>query len=110
WSAARGRSHFTAVSFAEMTPRAEDRVVLDPHRRDAWGMPALRIVCRHNETELRLAAQQCAALREVSELLGCACISSTKSPRRRVPPFMNAAPRAWARARALQCSTPTTSA
>jgi choline dehydrogenase-like flavoprotein len=70
WSADRGKSHFTAVSFAEMTPRAENRVVLDPHRRDAWGLPVLRIACRHNEAELRLAAQQCAALREVSELLG----------------------------------------
>ncbi len=70
WSAGSGKSHFTAVCFAEMTPRAENRVVLDPHRRDAWGLPVLRIVCRHSEAELRLAARQCTALREVSELLG----------------------------------------
>jgi choline dehydrogenase-like flavoprotein len=70
WSAEPGKSHFTAVSFAEMTPRAENRVVLDPHRRDAWGFPVLRIRCRHNETEVERAAQQCAALREISELMG----------------------------------------
>jgi choline dehydrogenase-like flavoprotein len=69
-SARRGSSSFTAVSFAEMTPRAENRVVLDPDRRNAWGLPALRIMCRHNEAELRLAADQGAALREVGELLG----------------------------------------
>jgi choline dehydrogenase-like flavoprotein len=70
WSAEPGKSHFAAVSFAEMTPRAENRVVLDPHRRDAWGFPVLRIQCHHNEAELERAAQQCAALREISELMG----------------------------------------
>jgi len=69
-SAGRGKSNFTAVAFAEMTPRAENRVVLDPRQRDAWGLPVLRIACRHNDAELRLAADQCTALREVSELLG----------------------------------------
>ena len=80
WSAERGRSHFTAVSFAEMTPRAENRVVLDPHRRDAWGLPVLRIECRHSAAELRLAAQQCVALREVSELLGVRLHSLDSKP------------------------------
>ncbi|MGA8706147.1 MAG: GMC family oxidoreductase [Steroidobacteraceae bacterium] len=70
WSADPGRSHFTAVSFAEMTPRAENRVLLDAQRRDAWGMPVLRIQCRHSEEELRLAARQSAALREISAQLG----------------------------------------
>jgi choline dehydrogenase-like flavoprotein len=70
WSAEHGKSHFTAVSFAEMTPRPENRVVLDPHRRDAWGFPVLRIQCRHDEAELARAAQQCTALREISELMG----------------------------------------
>jgi choline dehydrogenase-like flavoprotein len=80
WSAERGRSHFTAVSFAEMTPRAENRVVLDPHRRDAWGLPVLRIVCRHSAAELRVAAQQRTALREVSELLGIRLHSLDSKP------------------------------
>jgi choline dehydrogenase-like flavoprotein len=82
WSAGPGRSHFTAVSFAEMTPRAENRVVLDPHRRDAWGMPVLRIECRHNDAELQLAAQQSVALQEISELLGVRLhrLDSTPAP------------------------------
>jgi choline dehydrogenase-like flavoprotein len=69
WSAGFGKSHFTAVCFAEMTPRPENRVVLDPQRRDAWGLPVLRILCRHSEAELRLATKQSAALQEVSEVL-----------------------------------------
>jgi choline dehydrogenase-like flavoprotein len=70
WTANAGRSHFTAVSFAEMAPRAENRVTLDPHRKDAWGLPVLRIQCRHDDAELQRAAQQSQALREIGEVLG----------------------------------------
>jgi choline dehydrogenase-like flavoprotein len=70
WTAEPGRSHFTAVSFAEMIPRPENRVVLDPHRRDAWGLPTLRINCRLNEQELATAAEQTAALRQICDALG----------------------------------------
>jgi choline dehydrogenase-like flavoprotein len=82
WSAEPGRSHFTAVSFAEMIPRAGNRVVLDPHRRDAWGLPVLRINCQHNEQELATAAEQTAALREICEVLGVAAhrLDSKPSP------------------------------
>ena len=70
WSLGRGASYFNAVSFAEMTPRAENRVTLDPERRDAWGAPVLRIECRHSEAELALAKDQSAALAELGEILG----------------------------------------
>lgn len=70
WSLGRGASYFNGVSFAEMTPRAENRVTLDPERRDAWGAPVLRIECRHSEAELALAKDQSAALAELGEILG----------------------------------------
>lgn len=70
WSTGRGKSYFNAVSFAEMTPRAENRVVLDPHRKDAYGLPVLRIACHHSATEIRRAKDQSAAIREVGNLLG----------------------------------------
>jgi choline dehydrogenase-like flavoprotein len=63
-----GRSYFGAFSFAEMLPRFENRVTLDPDRRDAWGIPVLRIDCAHSETELRRAREQTQALRELAEL------------------------------------------
>ena len=34
-----GRSHFFAFSFAEMLPRPENRIMIDPKRCDAWGIP-----------------------------------------------------------------------
>jgi choline dehydrogenase-like flavoprotein len=70
WSAGRGRSAAKAVSFAEMTPRAENRVVLDPRRRDVWGAPILRVDCRHSEAERALAHDQNRALQEIGEALG----------------------------------------
>jgi choline dehydrogenase-like flavoprotein len=69
WSRTQGSS-FTAVSFGEMLPRAENRVSLDPHLKNAFGMPALRIACRHSPDELRLAAEQSAAIRELGDMLG----------------------------------------
>jgi len=70
WPIGTDRSHFTVVSFGEMTPRAENRVVLDFERKDAWGLPVLRIACRHSETELKRAKDQSAALREIGDTLG----------------------------------------
>jgi choline dehydrogenase-like flavoprotein len=70
WSLGRGASYFNAVSFAEMTPRADNRVTLDPERRDAWGAPVLRIACRQSNAELALARDQSAALAELGEILG----------------------------------------
>jgi choline dehydrogenase-like flavoprotein len=82
WSLGAGRSHFTAVSFAEMTPRPDNRVTLDPNRQDAWGLPALRIACRHDEAELRLAKDQSQALAEVADVLGVKLhrLETTPSP------------------------------
>ena len=60
--------YFIAGSFAEMLPRLENRVTLDPKRRDAWGIPVLRIDCAYGETELNRARDQTRALRELAEL------------------------------------------
>lgn len=65
-----GQSWFTAIAFAEMTPRAENRVVLDPDRRDAWGAPVLRIRCTHGERDLAAAADRSAALKDLADLVG----------------------------------------
>jgi choline dehydrogenase-like flavoprotein len=70
WSLGRGRSYFRAVSLAEMTPRPENTVVLDPTRRDAWDSPVVRITCRYNDVEMHQASDQSASLRELAELFG----------------------------------------
>ena len=63
-------SQFIAVSFAEMLPRPENRVTLDPNRRDAWGIPVLHIDCSHSSAEIVRAREQIAALRELAEAAG----------------------------------------
>ena len=62
------RFHFVAASFAEMLPRRENKVTLDPNKRDAWGIPVLRIDCAYSEAELKRARDQTRTLRELAEL------------------------------------------
>jgi choline dehydrogenase-like flavoprotein len=61
-------SLFFAASFGEMTPRPENRVILDPKRRDAWNIPILRIECGYNQSELLRAREQATALRELAKI------------------------------------------
>ena len=68
--ASEKRSHFVAVSFAEMLPRPENRVTLDPRQRDAWGIPVLHIDCRLDDAELTRAREQVTALQELAEVAG----------------------------------------
>jgi choline dehydrogenase-like flavoprotein len=63
-------SYLAAASFAEMLPRPENRVTLDPERRDAWGIPVLRIECAFSEAELARAHEQAIALRALAEVVG----------------------------------------
>jgi choline dehydrogenase-like flavoprotein len=63
-------SKFHAVSFGEMLPRAENSVTLDTVRRDAWGIPVLRINCAYTDRELTCWREQIATLRELAELAG----------------------------------------
>lgn len=67
WSVGNQRSHFTAVSFAEMAPRAENRVTLDPDRKDVCGNPVLRFECAHDAADLAAGSEQARALRELAE-------------------------------------------
>jgi choline dehydrogenase-like flavoprotein len=77
----KDRSYFAAVSFAEMLPRPENRVTLDARRRDAWGIPILRIDCAFRDTELTRARDQVAALRALAELAGVTLTSIDETPR-----------------------------
>jgi choline dehydrogenase-like flavoprotein len=65
-----GRIFIIAVSFAEMVPRRENKVLLDSSVKDAWGIPALRIECKHSNAELMRAREQKMALEVLFELIG----------------------------------------
>jgi choline dehydrogenase-like flavoprotein len=58
------------ASFAEMVPRADNRVTLDLAQRDAWGIPTLYIDCAQGPPELAQARDQSAALKELVQVLG----------------------------------------
>jgi choline dehydrogenase-like flavoprotein len=63
-------SQFSAVTFGEMKPRAENHVVLDADKLDACGNPTLRIQCQYSDDDLTLAVAQSQALRDVARMLG----------------------------------------
>lgn len=70
WSCGVQRSQVVLSTFGEMAPRYENRVRLDPSRCDAFGAPVLRIECRHDATDLALAAQQREAIGQIAHLIG----------------------------------------
>jgi choline dehydrogenase-like flavoprotein len=78
----QGRSLFHASAFAEMLPRPENRITLNRDRIDRWGVSALHIDCSHGDKDLRLAADQNKALRELAEVAGVSLreIGSAPSP------------------------------
>ncbi|PEG43188.1 glucose-methanol-choline oxidoreductase [Mycolicibacterium agri] len=52
----RGKPTWGMFALGEMAPRFENRVSLDPVKKDAWGIPAARIDCAHTDDEIRMAA------------------------------------------------------
>jgi choline dehydrogenase-like flavoprotein len=51
--------------FGEMLPHADNRVTLDPERRDKWGIPVARISCVHRANELAMVADQIDVCNEI---------------------------------------------
>jgi choline dehydrogenase-like flavoprotein len=77
----QGQSHFLPVTFGEMSPRPENRVLLHPQRRDAWGIPILHIDCRYSDADLALARQQTTAIREICAAIGVTLSAVCSQPR-----------------------------
>ena len=65
---AGGRNYVIAVTFAEMLPRHESTVEIDPSMKDAWGIPVLRIDCAFDKGELARARDQILGIRELFAL------------------------------------------
>jgi choline dehydrogenase-like flavoprotein len=78
---AGGRSYFIVVTFAEMLPRPENRVTIDPERRDAWGIPILRIECAHSQAELVRAREQASVMSQLADLAEVRLIGPDTEPR-----------------------------
>ena len=54
----------------EMLPSYDNRVGIDPKRKDAWGIPAPHIRCTLSENDRAQVRAQLRALREMTELCG----------------------------------------
>lgn len=76
-----GQSYFLAASFGEMLPRRENRIELDPDRRDAWGVPTLRIDCAYGEADAIRGHAQIEALHELAKLAGVKLTEIDSEPR-----------------------------
>jgi choline dehydrogenase-like flavoprotein len=64
--------------FGEMLPRHENRIEIDPHLVDAWGIPALRIHCAYGENEMKMLDDMVVAASEMLEAMGATDIRPIK--------------------------------
>lgn len=60
----------TFMCFSEMQPLADNRITLDPHRKDRWGVPLPVIHCRLGAVERRELPTQAADIAEMVEATG----------------------------------------
>jgi choline dehydrogenase-like flavoprotein len=63
-----------------MLPRATNRVIIDPSRRDAWGIPALHIDCQYGTEELAQAAEQAESMYDLAHVAGVDIVTIDKQP------------------------------
>jgi len=63
-------NQFWMGAFGEVLPVWDNRVTLDPVKKDAWGIPAARIDCSYGENEHRMARDASARLKELAEAAG----------------------------------------
>jgi choline dehydrogenase-like flavoprotein len=70
-----GRWEMRLVGFAEMLPRADNRVTL-LERKDKWNIPLVHIDCTHGENERRLAER---ANRDAAAMLAAAGFENIES-------------------------------
>ncbi len=69
-SVGRERPAWALTAFGEVLPRADNRIRLDPHRRDAHGMPAARIEMRYGDNEKVMTAAMASTLDAIARAGG----------------------------------------
>jgi choline dehydrogenase-like flavoprotein len=66
--------------FGEVLPRKENRITLDPHVRDAWGLPVMRFDYRFGDNELKMAKDMGDTIEEMLRAAGAEDISIGRHP------------------------------
>ena len=65
-----GGWYFSAIGWGETLPRAENRVTLDPHVKDKWGIPAARIEVRWSDNERAMQRDVAKTMAEMLDASG----------------------------------------
>ncbi|MCX5495459.1 GMC family oxidoreductase [Kaistia dalseonensis] len=68
---ASGLSRFNFFGFSTMEPDADNRITLNPNRKDRWGIPIPHIRCKMGPVDTETAKRAMAALEETAEGAGC---------------------------------------
>ena len=58
------------MAIGEVLPRADNRVEIDPAKRDAWGIPVAKVTLTHSDNERAMIRDMNQSLKEVSETFG----------------------------------------
>jgi len=66
--------------FGEVLPRKENRVMLDPETKDAWGIPVLRFDYRFGDNELKMAKDMADSAEEMLKAAGAENIKIDREP------------------------------
>jgi choline dehydrogenase-like flavoprotein len=78
------RKHYPAIfalgGFGEVLPRKENRVLLDPEIKDAWGIPVLRFDYRFGDNEMRMAKDMADSVEEMLKAAGAEDIKIVRDP------------------------------
>ncbi len=59
------------IAQGETLPRYENRVELDPHVKDAWGVPALHIRMTYGDNEAAMRREATQTVQEIFDATGC---------------------------------------
>ncbi len=78
------RKYYPAIisfgGFGEVLPRKENRVLLDPDVKDAWGIPVLRFDYRFGDNELKMAKDMGDSIEEMLHVAGAEDIKVDRDP------------------------------
>jgi choline dehydrogenase-like flavoprotein len=66
----RGKPTWGMFALGEMAPRPENRISLDPVKKDAWGIPAAHIKCSHSDDDIKMVDHMRTRMPEIASAGG----------------------------------------
>jgi choline dehydrogenase-like flavoprotein len=75
-----GPWRFSAGGWGECLPNHDNRITIDPEKKDTWGIPAMRIDCKWGENDIKLVKDAAASAAEMLEAAGATNITIENTP------------------------------